>query len=68
MEGKEKSAKGKKKDIKLPKFSQILFEFCQETSGHGIQYWVSARSTVEKVSWVIVVLIGFVTASMMVSN
>ena len=48
--------------------SQVLSDYCQNTSGHGFQYWVSAGSAVERALWVAVVLAGFTTAFVLVNS
>ena len=51
-----------------PSMSKALTDYCQNTSGHGFQYWVSAESPVERVLWVAVVLLGFATALFLVTS
>ena len=48
--------------------SQVLKDFCRNTSAHGFHYWVSAGSYIERLFWVAVVMSGFVIASTMVSS
>ena len=48
--------------------SQVLTDFCQNTSGHGFQYWVSASTYFERTLWVCIVACGFTFASIMVSS
>ena len=48
--------------------SKTLSEFCQNTSGHGFHYWVTAGSAVERALWVGVVLAGFTAALILVSD
>ena len=47
--------------------TRVLKEYCENTTAHGFQYWVTARSSAEKVLWVAIVLTGFVTGILMVS-
>ena len=65
MEYKKKERKKDKKGHQP--ISRVLSEFCQNTSGHGFQYWVTASSAVEQALWVVVVLVGFTTGLIMVS-
>lgn len=51
-----------------PSISKVLSDYCQNTSGHGFQYWVSAESSVERVVWIAVVLAGFTTALFLVTS
>ena len=48
--------------------SQVLTDFCQNTSGHGFQYWVSASTYFERILWICIVACGFTFASIMVSS
>ena len=48
--------------------SKVLSDYCQNTSGHGFQYWVSAGSAVERVLWIAVVLAGFTLALFLVTS
>jgi hypothetical protein len=41
--------------------------YCETTTLHGFVYWVTAPRHLEKFFWVIIVLIGFVCASVIVS-
>ena len=45
----------------------VLKAYCENTTAHGFQYWISARSVAEKLLWVAIVLIGFATALISVS-
>ena len=59
----------KKRDLTTrPSISKALSDYCQNTSGHGFQYWVSAESAVERFLWVVVVLVGFITALFLVTS
>jgi formate-dependent nitrite reductase membrane component NrfD len=42
--------------------------YCETTTIHGFGYWVSATRRIEKVFWVIVVIIGFVCASLIIKT
>ena len=46
----------------------VLSDFCQNTSAHGFQYWVSAGSLPERLLWIVIVGCGFTLASIMVSS
>ena len=46
----------------------VFSDFCQNTSGHGFQYWVSAGSQLERLLWVAIVAFGFSAASIMVHS
>lgn len=56
------------KEKKLEKLSKILSDYCANTTGHGFQYWVSARSRFERVLWVAVVVAGFSLSLIAVSS
>jgi hypothetical protein len=42
-------------------------EYCETTTVHGFQYWVSAPGHLEKLFWVIVVITGFSCAGSIIS-
>ena len=42
--------------------------YCETTTIHGFSYWVSARNLPEKLFWVLVVIIGFICASLIIST
>ena len=44
--------------ITVSSCSQVLSDYCANTTGHGFQYWFSAGSTLERAFWVVVVFIG----------
>lgn len=47
---------------------QVLTDFCQNTSAHGFQYWVSSDSYFERLLWVAIVAFGFSTAYLLVQS
>lgn len=47
---------------------QVFSDFCQNTSAHGFQYWVSTGSLVERLLWIVIVACGFTFASIMVHS
>jgi formate-dependent nitrite reductase membrane component NrfD len=42
--------------------------YCEATSIHGFAYWVAAPRLLEKLFWVVVVIIGFVCASLIINK
>ena len=42
--------------------------YCEATTIHGFSYWVSAENIVEKLFWVLTVVIGFTCSSLIVSS
>ena len=52
--------------------SDVIFanavSYCESTSIHGFSYWVSAESIVEKLFWILTVVIGFSCASVIISH
>ena len=42
--------------------------YCESTSIHGFSYWVSAENNFEKLFWILTVVIGFLSASVIISN
>ena len=63
----EYKTRRRKDDRDRTPLSKILSEFCQNTSGHGFHYWVTAGTAVERALWVGVVLAGFTAALILVS-
>jgi hypothetical protein len=55
-----------------PKVSRVLADharaYCDSTTIHGFKYWVNAPRDAEKLFWVIVVLSGFVCASLIINT
>ena len=47
---------------------QVFSDFCQNTSAHGFQYWVSAGSLLERLLWISIVASGFTIAFLMVRS
>ena len=66
MEAKESWAHKKKKVVieNVRSLPQVFSDFCQNTSGHGFQYWVSAGSFFERLLWIGIVVSGFTIASL----
>ena len=70
MEQQRKRRNWRKKLISenIKSFSEVLLDFCQNTSAHGFQYWVSAGSLIERLLWIVIVACGFTFASIMVGS
>ena len=68
MPRKKTSKNRTKRDPDGQSLSQVLNDYCRNTSAHGFHYWVSAGSNIERLFWVAVVMSGFVIASTMVSS
>ena len=60
--------KARRKKSQISSIVQVLSDYCQNTTIHGIQYWISAGTVVERVLWVGIVCIGFATAFTLVSS
>ena len=70
MDNKGKRRKGTKQIFseKAKALRQVLTDFCQNTSAHGFQYWVSSDSYFERLLWVAIVAFGFLTAYLLVQS
>ena len=58
----------KKKERLSSSFAQVLSDYCQSTTIHGLQYWISAGTLAERILWIGIVCTGFASAFTLVSS
>ena len=58
----------KKAPENVKSLRHVFSDFCQNTSAHGFQYWVSAGSLPERLLWITIVGCGFTFAFILVRS
>ena len=66
MEHEGRPKKRRKNSEKANTLCQVLRDFCENTSAHGFQYWISSDSLLERLLWVAIVACGFTLCSIMI--